>query len=224
MQTFSQDVDVQDGPSDDSLQRRALLAYLSLTERAGSWAGRLVLLAASDEAAPFALGALAAGGAVLWTCPDQPTLRASGRAGIVDFEVTTLSEALRILKNEIRKGLPVSVGVLDAERTIWDEAVRRGVQPQALLAGARDAVAAEMLSGRGADWLQTRAVAQIEEHRAETWRERRSEDEFLLAEIERLAGPEQAVARRWMRAAPRLFPRETSRWYAAVWTASKAER
>ncbi len=140
-----------------------------------------------------------------------------------------LSEALRILKNEIRKGLPVSVGVLDFDNTVWDEAVRRGVQPYALLAGKREGAAAEVLVERGAERIGERplkwaAPGQLVEHRAESWRERRAGDEGLLADFERFAGPERAVAARWLRAAPRLFPRDTSRWHAAAWNASKVDR
>ena len=210
--------------SGEGLQRRSLAAFLWMMRRRAEWARRLVMLSAADEATAVAMAMLAAGGAVLWTCPDEATLRASGLDGLSDFQVTTLSEALRILKNEIRKGLPVSVAVLDAERTVWAEAVTRGVQPDALLADGPDGDAAGVLVERGAERLPVPETAGIAEHVAGNWRERRDGDAALMEGVRELPGPERAIAERWLRAAPRLFPRATVRCYVEGWAASKENR
>ena len=206
------------------LQRSSLAAYLSLTDGVPVWSRRLVMLAASVAVAPWAPATLAAGGAVLWTCEDEALLRESSQAGLIDFQVTTLSEALRILKNEIRKGLPVSVGVLDAERTVWAEAAERGVQPQALLGAVGEEPAATVLLQRGATRLQSRTGMALQHSEAANWRDRRAGDAALLAMAERLSEPERAVALRWLRSAPQLFPRDRFRCYAKSWAASKDDR
>ncbi|WP_419806996.1 hypothetical protein [Terriglobus sp.] len=211
----------QDGGSP---QRRALAAYLAMAKETPDWSRRLVMLAAAKDAIPFALAGVVAGAAVLWTCAEQGLLRESSVAGWIDFQVTTLSEAVRILKNELRKGLPVSVGVLDARGRVWPEAVERGLQPQALLAGEAEQEAARILLARGAERLQMGPSVRLDAHVGETWRARKAADEALLASAQRLAGPERAVAMRWLRSVPRLFPRDTTRWYAAAWAASKDDR
>ena len=138
------------GQSEGSLQRRSLAAFLALIQRHSTWSRRLIMLSAGDEAEAFAMGGLAVGAAVLWVCPNEAALRESGQQGLTDFQVNTLSEALRILKNEIRKGLPVSVAVLDAARSTWAEAVSRAVQPEAVLAYGDDSDQAALLLQRGA--------------------------------------------------------------------------
>lgn len=212
------------GQNGESLQRRTLAAFLALTEATRDWTRRLVMLEASGEAAPFALAVVVAGGAVLWTCADEALLRESGLAGLTDFQVTTLSEALRVLKNELRKGLPVSVGVLDAGHGVWREAVKRGLQPDAVFAGLQNADAAAMLRERGAGRLEMVSGAGLQEHRAATWRERKAADDEMLARFGKIGEPERAVAAQWIRSAARLFPRDTFRCYATAWDASKDGR
>ena len=53
-------------------------------------------------------------------------------AGVIDFLVNSLDEALRILKNEIRKREPVSVAVSIAPQAIAQEMLDRGVLPDLL--------------------------------------------------------------------------------------------
>lgn len=212
------------GDNLESLQLRTLVALLALAEMEPDWSRRLVMLAASDEAAPFALAVSAAGGAVLWTSAEERALRESSQAGVIDFQVTSLSEALRVLKNEIRKGVPVSVGVLDSAGSVWDEAVERGVQPHALLERPEHGAAAHVLLQRGAVRLPVYSAFPVKDQFAGNWRERRAGDAALLAAAEQLSEPERAVATRWLRSAPRLFPRDTFRCYAAAWDASKDSR
>jgi hypothetical protein len=76
-----------------------------------------------------------AGAAVLAATADQAASRKAMREGAVDFVVTTLNEALRILKNQVRKREPVSVCVGAAPDDIEREMLERGVEPDLLPAG-----------------------------------------------------------------------------------------
>ena len=57
------------------------------------------------------IAASVAGAASLCVDADADGLRQGLRSGFIDFVVGNLDEALRILKNELRRGLPVSVGL-----------------------------------------------------------------------------------------------------------------
>jgi hypothetical protein len=74
-----------------------------------------------------------AGAASLAVSADPEQQRMAMRDGVVDFVVTSLAEALRILKNEIRKGQAVSVAVAADPRLVIQEMLDRGVQPDLLL-------------------------------------------------------------------------------------------
>lgn len=73
-----------------------------------------------------------AGAATLSASADFPVQKQSMREGIVDFLVTSLDEALRILKNEIRKRETVAVCVVGAPEEVEREMLERGVQPDLL--------------------------------------------------------------------------------------------
>ncbi|MFZ0274871.1 MAG: hypothetical protein WB524_01220 [Acidobacteriaceae bacterium] len=75
-----------------------------------------------------------AGGVSLYVDADADRLRESLRAGFVDFVVANLDEALRILKNEIRRTLPVSVGLAADPEPCIDAMIGRGLQPDLLSA------------------------------------------------------------------------------------------
>jgi len=63
---------------------------------------------------------------------DPAIQRQAMRDGVVDFVVTSLEEALRILKNEIRKHQAVSVGIAADPVQVTEEMVGRGVLPDLL--------------------------------------------------------------------------------------------
>jgi hypothetical protein len=73
-----------------------------------------------------------AGAAVLAATADQAACKQAMRDGAVDFVVTTLDEALRILKNQVRKREPVSVCVCAPPESIEREMQERGVKPDLL--------------------------------------------------------------------------------------------
>lgn len=73
-----------------------------------------------------------AGAASLCVAADEQAQKQAVRDGIVDFLVTSLDEALRILKNEIRKHAPVAVCVAGAPVEVESQMAERGVKPDIL--------------------------------------------------------------------------------------------
>jgi len=76
-----------------------------------------------------------AGAATLAATADPVAQKQSVREGNVDFLVTSLDEALRILKNEVRKRAAVAVCVGAAPDAVEQEMRERGVQPDLLREG-----------------------------------------------------------------------------------------
>jgi len=110
------------------LQRQTLRLYGELVCRRESWAGKLVF-AAGEGASGSGLAAAVsiAGGTALVVDPDGAAVKRAFRNGGVDFVVNSLDEALRILKNEIRKGTPVGVAVVGEVGAVVEEMRERGV-------------------------------------------------------------------------------------------------
>ncbi|HEY1808111.1 MAG TPA: hypothetical protein VGG42_06080 [Acidobacteriaceae bacterium] len=96
----------------------------------GSLAGKLFLrFGIEGKGLTAMVGASIAGACSLCVEPDPERLREALRAGLCDFVVGPLDEALRILKNELRRGLPVSVGMTAEPNPTLAEMMQRGVQP-----------------------------------------------------------------------------------------------
>ncbi|HEV2619014.1 MAG TPA: hypothetical protein VGU23_03650, partial [Acidobacteriaceae bacterium] len=77
-----------------------------------------------------------AGGATLAIDADAAAMKAAMRAGYLDFVVNSLDEALRALKNEVRKRRPLGVGLIaDVDATLA-AMVERGVEPDLQIAPA----------------------------------------------------------------------------------------
>jgi hypothetical protein len=95
--------------------------------------GKLLLQSGlSAEGIAAVIAASVAGAASLCFDADADGLRQGLRSGLIDFVVGNLDEALRILKNELRRGLPVSVGLtVNAEDSIA-AMIDRGLQPDLL--------------------------------------------------------------------------------------------
>jgi urocanate hydratase len=103
--------------------------------------GRLLYIGELDmEGARLVRAANIAGAASLSATSDSDRQRSAIREGTIDFLVTSLDEALRILKNEIRKKNPVAVGIGAAPARVVAEMRERGVLPDLL----RDGCAAEL--------------------------------------------------------------------------------
>jgi len=84
------------------------------------------------------LAANIAGAASLAASADPAAQRLAIREGVVDFSVTSLEEALRILKNEIRKRQPVSVAVGADPLHLVEQMLDRGVLPDLLPLSVHD--------------------------------------------------------------------------------------
>jgi urocanate hydratase len=108
--------------------------------------GRLLYAGELDlDGARLVRAANIAGAASLCAASDALIQRSAIRDGVVDFLVTSLDEALRILKNEIRKRNGVSVAVTVPHPQLTDEMKERGVLPDLLRAS--EAAAAFLAQG-----------------------------------------------------------------------------
>lgn len=129
------------------------LALCLVADRAfaGSLAGKLLLRTAFDpDGIADLIASSVAGAASLCIDPQPELLREGLRAGFCDFVVGHLDEALRILKNELRKGRAVSVGLSADPETCLAEIVERGLQPDLLSTGRPAPAPSHVLLDRGA--------------------------------------------------------------------------
>jgi hypothetical protein len=152
--------------------------------------GRLLYAGELDEEARGLISAAnVAGAASLCGTSDPDVQRHATRDGIVDFVVTSLDEALRILKNEIRKRTTVAVCVGASPATIEKQMAERGVAPDIL----RPAGAWRRPGGVLVTWSVASAAAR--------WMPKL--DAWALECLD----PEAEGARRWLRVAPRYLGR-----------------
>jgi hypothetical protein len=94
------------------------------------YAGRL-----DDEGRALVVAANVAGAATLAATDDADVQRRAIHDGVVDFLVNSLDEALRILKNEVRKRETVAVCVAASPEAIEREMMERGVAPDLIAGG-----------------------------------------------------------------------------------------
>lgn len=115
-----------------------------------AWLARKLLLRSGFDPDGIAVlvAATLAGAASLCIDADAESLRNGLRAGLCDFVVGHLDEALRILKNELRRGRPISVGLTASPAPSLQEIVARGLQPDFL--SLRSHEVAQILFARGA--------------------------------------------------------------------------
>ncbi len=176
-------------------------AYAGLVQAANSdpgsgWesglGGNLLYAGELDEAGRvLVVAANIAGAASLAATADQNAQKQAIRDGIVDFLVTSLDEALRILKNEIRKRETVAVCVGMDPAVIEREMLQRGVVPDLLRPGA------PFTANIGAaNWVSWRVAAEPAQ-----W----------LPRLDSIAAdclhPADFRGRRWLRLAPRYLGR-----------------
>jgi len=127
------------------------LSRIADEQFAGSCAGKLLLRSRFDESGiALVIAASVAGAATLCIDADADALRSGLRAGLCDFVVAHLDEALRILKNEIRRGVAVSVGLTADPHAVLAEMIERGVQPDLLSTAALDESTSSTFVQRGA--------------------------------------------------------------------------
>ncbi len=157
------------------------------------------------EARALTIAANIAGAATLAATADAGLQKQAIRDGVVDFLVTSLDEAIRILKNEIRKRETVAVCVGASPEAVEQEMAERGLLPDLVFPTPR--------GGSHDTKSQPRPVrpAPLDEHLALlTWRVDRS-PALWLPRLDALAlehiGPGNGAARRWLRLAPRFLGR-----------------
>jgi Urocanase Rossmann-like domain len=121
----------------DNPQTRTLRIFTVLTCLRLGWAGDLILSCGlTDSGADLALAANIAGATCLSIERSTEACRIAMRSGAVDFVVNTVDEALRVLKNEIRKRQPLSVALEANPQPALRELLDRGVLPQLFTAFA----------------------------------------------------------------------------------------
>jgi urocanate hydratase len=117
--------------SEEDTQARILRAFTVLSSVRANWPGALVLNIGLDPVgSAISLAANVAGAVSLTIEPDSAVVRNALRSGSCDFVVNTLDEALRAIKNEIRKHRPLSVGLEGEPSSVLAEIIDRGVAPE----------------------------------------------------------------------------------------------
>ena len=219
-------------------QRDTLRLFTGLRLVRQTWGGSLLVgVGLNDAGRALALAALAAGAASIFLEEDPTGLRVAQREGCCTFTVTSLDEALRIVKNEVRQRHAITVGLRGDPAAWLQEMVERGVQPQAFAASrplvVNEMAAVNVLCERGMqtccgldlrrlqsggvdleDALKqaTHGAWALHEQEASSLIERRTQDAALLA----TTAQDDAmglIASQWLQAAPALFSRALERSY-----------
>ncbi len=163
------------------------------------WAGEL-----DGPGRALAVAGNIAGAATLAATADVNAQKQAIREAIVDFMVTSLDEALRILKNEIRKRQTVAVCVGSAPDLIEREMLERGVRPDL----SREAVIAASERSRAPN--KPGEFNPIGDQALVTWRVDAS-PAVGLPKLDAIAldclDSEDEFARRWIRLVPRYMGR-----------------
>jgi hypothetical protein len=147
------------------------------------------------------------GAASLAATADPSVQKQAVRDGVADFLVTSLSEALRIVKNQIRKHEPVAVCVATAPEALVAEMLERGVAPDLLRP------ADEFSQHSPIDSHEAWQISSSELDRNSTlltWRVAAA-PALWLPKLDAIAlecmGQENWAARRWLRLSPRYLGR-----------------
>ncbi len=199
---------------------RVRVHYASLCARAvlqfgtGSLAGRLLLIdGLAQEGDALLIAASIAGAASLTLETRTEAVRHCVRNGIVDFAVTTLDEALRILKNEIRKQQPIAVLLEREPASALAEMVERGAQPDMVRWSRADGAlqaSLDSLFTRGAKPLPPPRETSPDPAREVCWRAGDG-GSVVLRQLDLLAceilPQEDAERQNWITRAPRYLPR-----------------
>jgi hypothetical protein len=180
--------------------------------------GKLLYAGNLDEPGrAFTIAASMAGGAALAACADPLAAKQAMRSAEIDFLVNSLDEALRVLKNQLRKREPVAVCVSLAAAAVEAEMRARGVVPDfslredfrgqhAQASGARAQAADEQQKAP----LEPAETESEEEKIWLTWRVSEAPAHWL-PRLDALAlaclAPGDLAARRWLDRAPRYLGR-----------------
>lgn len=171
------------------------------------------------EGAEMALATIISGGTFLGIDPSTGHLKAAVRNGSCDFMVNTLDEALRVLKNELRKKKALSVGLLAEASPTLAAMVERGVQPNLVAdIGASQSETGEAHQSALVKFIERGAVTVDEQstnyfHASGfvevVWTAANSTDLQRLDELALQQLPaEDSIRRRWLQQAPGYFHRQ----------------
>jgi Urocanase Rossmann-like domain len=177
-----------------------------------SLAGCLLLVDnLSDEGDALLIAASIAGATSLVVESRTEMVHYSVRNGIVDFAVSTLDDALRILKDEIRKRQPVAVLLERQPVNVLAEMAERGAQPDLLRWASLDPAMRpylEKFRKRGARPFPAPEELKLDPAHEVCWR---AEGSTALRQLDLLASqilPQDDFARQnWVARAPRYMPR-----------------
>ena len=183
-------------------------AYAALTALASHHGGHLLYAGDLTEASrALIVAANIAGAATLAATSDPAAGKQALRDGVIDFLVTSLDEALRILKNEVRKREPAAVCVTASPEAIEEEMQSRGVLPDLVAPFAAQVahnsthlpqIINPLPVAGDSFWL--------------TWRAAESPAQWL-PKIDAIAlatlAPTESPTRRWLQLAPRYLGRLT---------------
>ena len=186
--------------------------------------GTLSVCRHGDNSLALTLACIGCGGAMLMLANEKAEARHAAQSGAVDFVVDTMSEALRILKNELRQRRSVAVALVGAVEAHAAAMEERGVQPQFVETIPNGPAVWQVLVQRGAipvvcgelrqHGLTGAALEQLslDVDATPSLADRRAGDEKLVKALSAAgAGPARSAAQQWMRLAPRLFPRDRER-------------
>ena len=195
----------QDSLSPIEFVRAAERCYAALITHAHAetgLGGSLLYAGALDsETRALVVAANVAGAATLAAAADAATQKQAARDGIADFLVTSLDEALRILKNEIRKRATVAICVAASAAELEREMQERGVVPDLVAGGVAESFStAKRIAPQPVHQPVVRFEWQVSAAPA-LWMPK-------LDEVARACLPqEDAAAQRWLRLAPRYCGR-----------------
>jgi hypothetical protein len=186
----------------------ASLLETALADRETGLGGKLIYAGELDgEGRALVVAANIAGAATLVATADRTAQRQAIRDGVADFLVNSLDEALRILKNQLRKRETVAVCVGLAPEAVEREMKERGVMPDLLSAEVRIAPCHDAILLREGEQeeIDPKKISALV-----TWRVDETLPQ-LLAKLDAIAleclDADAWAARRWLQLAPRFIGR-----------------
>jgi hypothetical protein len=186
----------------------AYAALIQTADRETGLGGKLLYVADLDDAGRACIvAANIAGAGTLAASADRIAQKRAVRDGVTDFLVNSLDEALRILKNQVRKREAVAVCVARSPEAVESEMKERGVQPDLLRRDLAIAPRHKALIFQEGDETETnlRRIPAVVTWRVGSGRpqELAKLDEIALSCLDE----DEWEARRWLR----LFPRYLGR-------------
>jgi hypothetical protein len=204
----------------------ALVSTAPITETEPSLGGKLLYAAELDpQGRVLVVAANIAGAASLVATTDHAAGKQAIRDGVVDFLVTSLDEALRILKNQVRKRETVAVCVAAAPGAVEREMLERGVLPDLLSTGEAHGSNLDVFLKQGARCVKTDVASEASV--LVTWQVSVAPARWLpqidAIALERLSANDLA-SRRWLRLAPRYLGRLAQGLHVLACDRESAER